>query len=114
MRKNGRKSQRRHNKSQRRHRGGNNGLATAQVVAKEPVLLAEKVGQNVSDTIKQAQVSLMRGQHKAKEQTRKATDAIKGFGDTITQTISSLFGGSRKRKHHVRRSRKHRRSMKRK
>jgi len=72
-------------------------------VAKEPVLMADKVGQNVSDTLKKAQVSLMHGQYKAKEQTRKATEAVKGFGERITGAFKSLFGGSRKYRRHTKR-----------
>jgi hypothetical protein len=74
-------------------------------VAKEPVLMADKVGQNVSDTLKKAQLSLMRGQYKAKEHTRKATDAVKGFGERITGAFKSLFGGSRKHRRHIKRRR---------
>ena len=87
------------------HRGGNANMASlykpVAAVAKEPVLLADKVGQNVSDTLKKAQVSLLRGQYKAKEQTRKATDAVKGFGERISGAFKSLFGGSRKHRRHI-------------
>ena len=67
--------------------------------------MADKVGQNVSDTLKKAQVSLLRGQYKAKEQTRKATDAVKGFGERISGAFKSLFGGSRKHRRHIKRRR---------
>lgn len=111
----------RHHKTYRRHRGGNIGeppsvasslYKPVSAVAREPVLLADKVGKNVSDSIKQAQVSLLLGQHKAKEQGKKVGEAIKGFGQSITDTISSWFGGggSRKRRNvKGKRSRNHRR-----
>ena len=69
-----RRSRRHHSKTMKRNRrGGNANMASSlykpvAAVAKEPVLMADKVGQNVSDTLKKAQVSLMRGQYKAKEQ----------------------------------------------
>jgi hypothetical protein len=114
MRKNrsNRRSHRRHHSKtmKRRHRGGNANMASslytpAAAVAREPALLADKVGQNVSDTLKKAQVSLLRGQYKAKEQTRKATDAVKGFGERISGAFKSLFGGSRKHRRHIKRRR---------
>ena len=104
---------RRHHKTARRHRrGGNLGAESSlykpvSAVAKEPVLLADQVGKSVSDTIKDAQVSLIQGQYKAKEQTRKVTDAVKGFGERITGALKSLFGGSRKSRRRVRRGGQH-------
>lgn len=108
-----RRSRRHHSKTMRRRHHGGNGEALASLykpvktVAQEPVLLADKVGKNVSDTLKKAQVSLLQGQYKAKEQTRKVTDAVKGFGDTITSAFKSLFGGGRKsrRKRHAKQKR---------
>jgi hypothetical protein len=100
---------RRHHKTARRHRrGGNTGVPSSSLykpvsaVAKEPVLLADQVGKSVSDTLKSAQVSLIQGQYKAKEQTRKVTDAVKGFGERITGAFKSLFGGSRKSRRRAR------------
>lgn len=103
-----------HKTARRHHRGGNAGVASSlykpvSAVAKEPVLLADQVGKSVSDTLKSAQASLIQGQYKAKEQTRKVTDAVKGFGERITGAFKSLFGGSRKSRRHNRK----RRSMKR-
>lgn len=108
-----RRSRRHHKTARRHHRGGNAGVASSlykpvSAIAKEPVLLADQVGKSVSDTIKGAQVSLLQGQYKAKEQTRKVTDAVKGFGERITGAFKSLFGGSRRSRRHNRK-----RSMKR-
>ena len=106
-----RRSRRHHSKTMKRvHRGGNANMTSSlykpvAAVAKEPVLMADKVGQNVSDTLKKAQVSLLRGQYKAKEQTRKATDAVKGFGERISGAFKSLFGGSRKHRRHIKKRR---------
>ena len=90
-------------------------MAPVAAVAKEPVQLADRVGQSVTDTMRKAHVSLLQGQYKAKEQGKKVGDAIKGFGQSITDTVSSWFGGggsrgrSRRRRAHNRRRTHHRR-----
>lgn len=95
------RSIKRRNNRHTRRRGGAIVIPSMPItksITEEPVLIADKIGKNVTDSIKKAQVSILQSQYAAKEQTRKVTDAIKGFGQSITQKLSSLFGGSRRSK----------------
>lgn len=79
----------------------------------EPILVADQIGKSVSDSIKTAQLAVIRGQNTAKEKTKSFVDGIKGMGQAFTQRLSSLFsGGRRSTRRHQRKktsSRRHRR-----